>query len=650
MILLVDNRDSYTFNLAHLISSVTGEDPIVVRADEVLLRNLPRRIADGEFSHIVISPGPGTPECDVDFAGSRAVIEAAHGVPLLGVCLGHQGLGYIAGARIGRTTPCHGVTSTVTHSGEGIFTGLPQGFSVVRYHSLHVEGDTVGRTVGKQVRIHARSEDGVVQALEVIGQPHWGVQFHPESVLTEHGADLLRNFFNLYTHTKSGDAYTVASAPDWRVTYELVDGAINTEATARALMGEHGDAFWLDSATNDGFSVIGTAAGSLSAAMSFSLADAGEDIFARLDTELSESVDTSNLPEIPFRGGWVGFFGYECAALTLPDLTPRYANDHPDAYFLRPQSFLVYDHTAQRTHLMVCSRGEPGAEEAHLMAQLKEALRTQGVEPEPAAVQAGSWRFNSDQYNEAFTEVKQSLERGDSYEVCLTDTYQATARGAGIDLYARLRRANPAPYAAYLRLGGVEVMSSSPERFLTVRDGMVETKPIKGTLPRHLPSEMLVTDPKTRAENLMIVDLLRNDLARVCIPGTVAVPRLMAVETYQTVHQLVSTVVGKLRPSVGLIDVIRATFPGGSMTGAPKERTCTIINALESGPRGVYSGVIGYLGFDKAADLSIVIRTAVKRGEEVSVGAGGAIVWDSTAEAEYAELKLKADAVLRGLQ
>ena len=209
-----------------------------------------------------------------------------------------------------------------------------------------------------------------------------------------------------------------------------------------------------------------------------------------------------------------------------------------------------------------------------------------------------------------------------------------------------MRAHNPAPYAAHLCFDGVEVCSASPERFLTVRGNTVEAKPIKGTIAADQDPAELTRDPKTRAENLMIVDLLRNDLSRVCTPGTVTVPKLMQVESYATVHQLVSTITGQLQPGASLISAIRATFPPGSMTGAPKLRTCEIIDQLEAGPRGVYSGVLGYLGYDGQADLSVVIRTAVRQGNELTVGAGGAIVLDSDPKAELAERNLKAQAVL----
>ena len=608
MILLVDNYDSYTFNLAHLVAQAAGREPLVVPAGEAA--DLPQRVRAGEFSHVVISPGPGTPEREEDFGASRRVIEAAADadIPLLGVCLGHQGLAMLAGAAVTRAPePRHGFVSTVTHSGEGIFAGIPQDFEVVRYHSLHVD-EVPGITV------HARSEDGVIQALKVDGLNHWGVQFHPESVLTQHGAAIMRNFLG-----------------GWRLLHREVPGVLDCQRVFNAIRCDGNDAFFLDSADARGrFSILGDTAGTLSRSMSYSLDDGN--VLDTLDAELSTPV--VDAPDLPFTGGWIGYLGYECAQLTMP-ITLRHHSPYPDAYFVRPQSFIVYDHQAETAHL--CALAGDG--DTGLLDRLEQALK--GAEGAGGtSIGEGSW--SNPDYLRSIERAQELLRAGESYEVCLTDTFTAEATG---DIYPSLREHNPAPYAAHLIFDGVEVASASPERFLTVRGREVEAKPIKGTIAADQ-DPALLDDAKTRAENLMIVDLLRNDLSRVCEPGTVRVPGLMQVESYATVHQLVSTITGHLREGHTAVDAVRATFPPGSMTGAPKLRTCEIIDRLETSPRGVYSGALGYFGFDGQADLSVVIRTAVRAGDTITVGAGGAIVLASDPESELAERNLKAQSVL----
>jgi para-aminobenzoate synthetase len=261
------------------------------------------------------------------------------------------------------------------------------------------------------------------------------------------------------------------------------------------------------------------------------------------------------------------------------------------------------------------------------------------------------------QYLADIATCEQHLRDGESYELCLTNSIAAELDVDPLALYIELRRVNPAPFASYLRFGDLAVLSSSPERFLSVdREGGAEAKPIKGTSPRGADADedtrlaaRLRDDEKNRAENLMIVDLLRNDLGSVCAVGSVEVPSLMAVESYETVHQLVSTVRGQLRPGTSAVECARACFPPGSMTGAPKLRTVEILARLEGRARGIYSGAVGYFGLGGGCDLSVTIRTIVLDGATATIGAGGAIVLQSDPEQEYEEMLLKALAPLRAI-
>jgi para-aminobenzoate synthetase len=272
----------------------------------------------------------------------------------------------------------------------------------------------------------------------------------------------------------------------------------------------------------------------------------------------------------------------------------------------------------------------------------------------PVSFRCGRGR---EQYIADIARCQAALAAGESYEICLTDQISTDASPDPFELYRLLRRSNPAPFAAYLKLDDFAVVSSSPERFLSVdRDRRVEARPIKGTAPRATdPTEdaarrdELQGDEKTYAEHLMIVDLLRNDLGRVCEVDSVHVPQLMVVEPYTTVHQLVSTIVGQLEQGRRPVECVRACFPGGSMTGAPKLRTMDIIDATERVARGVYSGAIGYFGLDRSVDLSIVIRTIVMRPGATTIGAGGAIVMQSDPEEEFEEILLKARAPMSAI-
>ncbi|BBC38921.1 Aminodeoxychorismate synthase, component I [Streptomyces graminofaciens] len=685
--LLIDNYDSYTYNLFQLIAEVNGEEPVVVLNDAAV-DDIPDL---REFDNVVVSPGPGHPAEPRDFGiAARLIAEAT--IPVLGVCLGHQGIA--AGERADvepAPWPRHGHISTVRHDGRDLFRGLPQNFSVVRYHSLSVR-----EPLPPTLEATAWAEDGVLMGLRHRTRPLWGVQFHPESILTDHGHRLLVNFRNL-TAERAGSPRTKNTAvtplgagiprprrapgPMYKLHTRRIASAVDTEAAFTRMCADAPRAFWLDSSrVEEGlsrFSFFGDGTGPLAEFVRYDVATglceierAGRptrkvkaSVFDYLKRQLaSRRVDASGLP-FDFTGGYVGYFGYELKAdCGSPN---QHEADTPDACWLFADRLIAVDHEEGDTYAVCLAEDTPqAAREAGDWLDAAIAQLTFVSTETPAAAPSGTpypraaepWLVRDRATYLADIEAcKTELNAGTSYEVCLTNAVRLPAPYDPYDFYRVLRRTNPAPYAAFLRFGDLDVAGSSPERFLRITpDGIAEAKPIKGTAPRGgTPEEddrlrdELAADAKTRAENLMIVDLLRNDLGRVSKTGSVRVSRLMATESYATVHQLVSTVEGRLREGTDAVDCVRACFPGGSMTGAPKLRTMEIIDELETEARGVYSGALGYLGCGGGADLNIVIRTAVFQAGRMHLGAGGAIVLDSDPAAEYDEMLLKTAALMR---
>ena len=353
-------------------------------------------------------------------------------------------------------------------------------------------------------------------------------------------------------------------------------------------------------------------------------------------------------PTIPFAGGAVGYLSYElCSAF---EAIPQRCIDDlalPRILLGFHDGVIAHAHASGRTFAVANPVHERSAGEIldALEAAVVEALqRPMPPEPVPGAVSEPVSNLTKAEYLERVRRVREYIAAGDVYQINLTQRFAAAFDGDPYALYRRLRAGSPAPFAAYLNGGDFQVLSSSPERFLRVSDREVETSPIKGTRrrgaspgeDRRLQEELLASE-KDRAELLMIVDLERNDLGRVCEPGTVRVEELNRLETHPTVHHLVATVRGRLRPECDVLDAVRAAFPGGSITGAPKIRAMQIIDELETCRRSVYTGAIGYLGFDGRCDLNIAIRTMLCREGRAYYHVGGGIVWDSDPEAEFRE-------------
>ena len=367
-----------------------------------------------------------------------------------------------------------------------------------------------------------------------------------------------------------------------------------------------------------------------------------------------------------FELGWVGWLGYELGANTVG--TPTHESRYPDAALLEIDRMIRFDH-GDRTVTLVAraSASETEASVADWFDQVIAALTVtetmNRVPPAPTCnasprASAGpEWRHSPADYSALIESCLAVIGDGDAYQLCLTNEIRVPGEWHPVETYGRLRTGSPSHHGGLLRFGDVALLSASPEQFLHVsRDRRIRTKPIKGTRPRsneaaedeRLKVELAGSD-KERAENLMIVDLMRNDLGRIAELGTVAVSSLLAIESYPHVHQLVSTIEALLSPGITVVDAIESCFPAGSMTGAPKQSAMTILDALEQGPRGVYSGAFGYIGHGGVADLAIVIRSIVLDFEGASIGTGGGITALSIAADEIEETRIKAAALLASL-
>lgn len=753
---LIDNHDSYTFNLSHLFARANGVLPTTIRADAYpTLSSL--IAAQGPFDAYILSPGPGTPHRRKDFPPLERDILAAN-IPVLGVCLGHQALCAQYGAKVSHAPagPVHGVVSVVSRAPAAdhcpLWKGLPSSFEAVRYHSL-----TVAEPLPAILSPTAWAEDvdgegcvhRVLMAVRHRNRPLFGVQFHPESVGTELGLMFALNFVRLARAFGQGTTVErpigkrgvetggkgVSCGIFQTMVRQLKYVAAESADLFVALYGGCSVSFWLDSSSavrlgssvsrrsspelvaekedeervveidsdssrRGHYSIMGACNGPLSEVVTYDVADKcvtvldslGQrkvtrhtTIFDHLEASLRHRY-TPQHPDLPIEmnGGYVGFFGYELKADADGVKENRHKSDLPDAWFAFADRVIVIDHEEGSVFLVSVVREGNKWDESNSLQWFDEVSRAiqqlsmctarYGVTQAFERRQRHGFREQDNRPLQFIPERSRSaylsdighclheIRDGESYEVCLTNRLRTVLPKEytmePLDLYCALRLVNPAPYAAFLRLSeDVAVCCSSPERYLRISSaGVVESKPIKGTLPRGRSLQedealrnQLQNSVKDRCENMMIVDLVRNDLSRTCAVGSVQVPKLMDVESYATVHQLVSTVTGVLSRPGDTVKCIRAAYPMGSMTGAPKVRTMEIIDRLERSSRGIYSGSIGYLSLCGAADLNVVIRTAILKGREVEIGVGGAIVALSRAEEEYEEMILKGRALMQAL-
>ena len=612
-VLLIDNHDSFTYNLAHLVFAACGQMPQVILAEDVTDTHL------AGADRIIVSAGPGRPAEYPWFPN----IFLDPPAPTLGICLGFQGLCEAYGAKLG----------TGRYPRHGEVTG-----GRMRYHSLEITDLPASLTATE------RDEDGTLLGVAHESLPLWGVQYHPESVGSTGGVELMRNFLSapaqqigvgLQSEAQTGHApgepapyfassvapasprppahpsakpIPPSSAPV-KVWCEKIDTDLPPEALFAANFLGQSYAAWLDSSDGSGwhYQCSGTPA-------------------ASLERVLLPEADTTGVP-CDFALGLVGYLTYE-----------------GKAHFINVDKCLAISPNGEVWALGYRPWQVNTAASPVSALALPDTPRT--------------FRFNREQYLAKIAQAQEEIAKGNAYELCLTNSIRFPAPGNPYRYYLHLRSKYPAPFASFLRFGGRAVLSTSPERFLSLSSGgLLEAKPIKGTCPRgHTRAEDealradLATSVKDRAENLMICDLLRNDLGRVAVPGSVEVPVVCGIESFSYVHQMVSTIRARKRDDASALDCIRAAFPGGSMTGAPKERSMRILERLEKGhPRGVYSGAIGYISLSGAMDLSITIRTALIEGGHATYGCGGAITRLSNPQEEWEEILTKARPILGGI-
>lgn len=657
------------------------------------------------------------------------------------------------------TGPAHGIVSDIRLSPAAstcpLFGDFPSSFSAVRYHSLHAIPDTARST---QIVPTAWITDehldrlfssSVLMAVRHRTLPHFGVQFHPESICSNFGDKLAYNFIRHATFLRSFSSpsylrlstlpcrsLSTSSEPFKTLFTNLGSLNVSPFDVFSSIFAKQKGSFWLDSAvvdkhlvssnpilqshsnlpdqhsskSNARFSMMGSCNGPQSEVITYdvtrniiSVHHPQSNNFTEIEgcvfdyvkhqTQGRRSVIPEGLP-CNMNGGYVGYFGYELKRNMEGVHSNEHSSELPDAWLVFADRIVLFDHQRDEILLVALVPNHSHCQDDEKLAydwfnSMKTKLKSLTPRQQETIIVDNSnenvpnignglngrrfgakLKFTPDrsrtEYLSDISECLSAIRAGESYEICLTNrlsTNIAEKRADGkqfdaLELYGMLRSLNPAPYSAYLSISNnISICCTSPERFLTVdTEGCVESKPIKGTRRRGRNVEEdeklrqeLSTSSKDRSENLMIVDLVRNDLGRTCSIGSVQVPKLMQVESYASVHQLVSTVTGRLLEDKHAVDCIKGAYPMGSMTGAPKIRTMQIIDKLESSARGVYSGSIGYISCAGAANLNVVIRTAVINKGQLTIGVGGAIVSKSCADDEYDETILKGRALMEAI-
>lgn len=778
-LLFIDAYDSFSHNIVALVEALLHANVWVIHIDDEryltndgeLFRNLLK-----QFDAVIAGPGPGAPGVDAD-VGLMKLLWTLHDddlLPVFGICLGFQSLALAYGARIERLVePRHGVVAEVRHNGDRLFANCEHLF-VTQYNSLTARLSDCAAQDGvfwvptkscpalQQLAWICDDHDNgpILQAVKHISKPFWAVQYHPESICTDHGgANVVFNWWTeasnwimqhkkvtplkaLQTaslsclvdaehssHTSTNNCWSPSdfilmeesSGAKSSATVEwesIALGSMTVESIVESLRIVMGTVVVLESATREDRVPVNAETGRFSILACFLPGETEhlqhysatkqvlhsverqktsgkvhcENIWTYLKKYMQYRKASHGSPNSPFWGGLVGFASYEACLKTVNVKSSTPGKNRPDACFIFVQRSIVIDHASGFVYVQSIRPDD----QLWIQKTVSILGRCDQIIRDPTTADQQQQHHLNDMLDHAQVRMpkreeycrkvracQEAIRAGDSYELCLTDQTQLLlpsplSHSASTDwhLYQRLRHHNPAPYGCFLRLEctaaeTLSIMSSSPERFLgwsrptSTSPSRCQYRPIKGTV-RKTPSmtraraESILNSSKERAENLMIVDLIRHDLFGVVGAGNVRVEKLMQVEEYETVFQLVSVIEGQLSEEGGKtgIDVLAASLPPGSMTGAPKKRSCELLQRIEGGrPRGIYSGVLGYFDVGGGGDFSVVIRTAsrwsgdVEDGEDGgrdvwTIGAGGAVTSQSTDVGEWEEMETKRDALL----
>ncbi|EGE03538.1 para-aminobenzoate synthase [Trichophyton equinum CBS 127.97] len=754
-VVIIDHYDSYTNNIVQLLQDTWSV--AVIRFDEFTWDTFKASVLP-HLDAIILSPGPGSPDKESDFGFNSRLIREVN-IPVLGICLGHQGIGTAFGAKIIHAPNIkHGQVCKIHHNKTGIFEGLPEQFEGVRYNSLILPFNDLP----KELELTAWTFDEgipVVMGIKHSSRPIYGTQWHPESVCSKYGQHIMDNFRDKVLQFWASQPSDIGTTHQISSTGLLPDSILSRSAIVKEAQGTFhpqnkrpwsiatdgvrpyyiqgtslgkgvapqtvfdtiirnssldGEA-WLDSArvrdAHSRNSYLGIGAFTLcywSETGKLSASQQGKQVKSeKLTTsywswldQFQQSIIEQNVESVQpallgedtqagqplLQVGLIGYFGYEMKRESLPGYRYRRSTEKenihsvPDSQHLFTNVVLRLDnYTGEWMAFGLIRRGEEDPigkfinahspigltqhEYECILSNTRELFAAPPSPPYTLPTPLPSFEAIDDEnsYSQKIHAAQQAIKEGETYEVTLTTRFRAHCPDVDpYSLYLSLRSRNPAPYSAYIHfpVSDTTILSSSPERFISVDgDGVAEMKPIKGTLavsPDQAEDErrkiQLATDVKELAENLMIVDLIRSDLHNISPSKSIQVPKLLQVESYETVHQLVTTIQSQIAKNVGGVKVVERCFPPGSMTGAPKLRSVKIIDELEGEPeRGIYSGSLGYMCASGTVDQSVVIRTIVKNGADLELGAGGAITWLSEPDKEWDEVMVKANAVAKAL-